>query len=432
MICMKSELDIFAKKPVQTNVLKTEEVAYKPLSSLDKASTIEFVSLGHGDTYRDLSSIYIRLKVRLVADHNNTKLTDGKVGVVNNVLHSLFRQCAIYLNGKPIAQTDNNYNYRSYFENLFSYGTESADLHLEGSGWMIDTGDQMDVHEEKKNVGLDKRKAIFAKSNTVELMGRIHGDLLNQPKFLINGVDLRIIFTLEKPEFYVMSAEEANTACMEIQEATLYMNHVTINPNILVAHQAVLSRQNAVYPYKRVEVKSYTVSPGSLTMSIDNAVVGQLPNLMIIGIVENTAYSGSRKLNPFHFQHFNMNQFHLVVNGVQVPSQAIDFDFSNKDAPISMRGYETLFRGTNLHHHVDMSHQVKKSLFDKGFFLLAFDLTPDASYSRQDCLHLLNQGIVRIEARFSEAISKTLSVIVYTEYDATVEIDRDRNVYTSF
>lgn len=428
---MKSELDLFAKKPVQTNVLKTEEVAYKPLSSLEKATTIEFLSLGHSDTYRDLSSIYLRLKVRLVADHIGTKHTDDKVGVVNNLLHSLFRQCAIYLNNKPIAQTDNNYNYRSYFENLLSYGSEAADIHLEGSAWILDTPGQMDVHEEKKNIGLDKQKALFGKSNTVELVGRIHGDLFNQPKFLINGVDLRIIFTLEKPEFYVMSNVDANNSCIEIQEATLYMNHVTVNPNILVAHQAVLAKQNATYPYKRVEVKSYTVAPGSLTMSIDNAVVGQLPNLMLIGLVDNAAYSGARNLNPFHFQNWKMSNFYLVINGVQVPSQAIDFDYSNAAAPISMRGFESLFRGTNLH-QMDRTHQVRKNFFDAGAFILAFDLTPDKSYSRQDCLHLLNQGIVRLEARFSEALTKTLSVIVYTEYDATLEIDRDRNVYTSF
>lgn len=431
MLCMKSELDLFAKKPVQTNVLKTEEIAYKPLSSLEKATTIEFLSLGHSDTYRDLSSIYLRLKVRLVADHNGKVHTDGKVGLVNNVLHSLFRQCSIYLNNKPIAQTDNNYNYRSYFENLLSYGSEAADIHLEGSGWILDTAGQMDVHDEKKNTGLDRRKALFAKSNTVELIGRIHGDLFNQPKFLINGVDLRIIFTLEKPEFYVLSNVEADTSCIEIQEATLYMNHVTINPNILIAHQAVLSKQPATYPYKRVEVKSYTVAPGSLTMSIDNAVVGQLPNLMLIGFVENTSYSGSRKLNPYNFQHCNVSSFYLVINGIQVPSQAIDFDYTNKDAPISMRGFESLFRGTNLH-QMDRTHQVRKASFDAGYFLLAFDLTPDKSYSRQDCLHVLNQGIVRLEARFAQAIPKTLSVIVYTEYDATLEIDRDRNVYTSF
>lgn len=60
--CMKSELDLFAKPAIQTNVIKSEEVAYRPISSIDNASVIEFVSLGHGDTYRDLSSIYLKLK----------------------------------------------------------------------------------------------------------------------------------------------------------------------------------------------------------------------------------------------------------------------------------------------------------------------------------------------------------------------------------
>lgn len=64
--CMKSELDIFSTLPVQSNVLKTEEVAYKPIASLDNSAVLEFVSLGHGDTYRDLSSIYLRLKIQLV------------------------------------------------------------------------------------------------------------------------------------------------------------------------------------------------------------------------------------------------------------------------------------------------------------------------------------------------------------------------------
>lgn len=33
--CMKSELDLFAQQPLQTNILKTEEVPYKPLTSLE-------------------------------------------------------------------------------------------------------------------------------------------------------------------------------------------------------------------------------------------------------------------------------------------------------------------------------------------------------------------------------------------------------------
>lgn len=113
---MKSELDLFSGRVVQTSILKTEEVAYKPVSPLTKQPTvIEFLSLGSGDTYRDLN-ISIKVTFRVVKDEKDTLHTDDSGGFVNNILHSMFRQATIYLNGKPIAQMDVNYNYRAYIE----------------------------------------------------------------------------------------------------------------------------------------------------------------------------------------------------------------------------------------------------------------------------------------------------------------------------
>jgi len=63
--CMKSELDLFAAHPTQSSILRTEEVSYNPIPSLDGASSIEFVCLGNGETYRDLSSVYLRLVMQL-------------------------------------------------------------------------------------------------------------------------------------------------------------------------------------------------------------------------------------------------------------------------------------------------------------------------------------------------------------------------------
>lgn len=453
--CMKSELDIFSALPVQSNILKTEEVSYKPIASLDNSSVLEFVSLGHGDTYRDLSSIYLRLKVQLIKLKNGkevpytgdekwkTKNADGSevestataVGVVNNIMHSLFRQCTIYLNGKPIAQTDNNYHFRAYIENLLNYGKDAASTHLESVGWYLDEKD-MEVVESgaggkpaELNEGYIKRADLFSKSNVVELMGKIHGDKFNQDKLLINGVDLRVVLSLEKPEFYLFSRDDDDSPRIKIVEATMYMNHVTVNPNILLAHESVLQRSNAVYPYKRVEVKSYTLPANTFTLSLDNIVIGQLPNLLIFGMVDNDAYTGRRTKNSYNFKHNNITRFNLSVNGVQMPNQPIEFDFS-KNKPISTRGYITLFKGTGIH-YFDRGHQISKNFFDNGCFLLAFDLTTDHSYNTS-CGNMLNQGTVRIEGRFKEALNTTVTCIIYAEYDGSIEIDKDRNVYTSF
>jgi len=37
-------------------------------------------------------------------------------------------------------------------------------------------------------------KNIFLNSNKVELFGKVHGDIFNQAKLLVNNVDLRINF----------------------------------------------------------------------------------------------------------------------------------------------------------------------------------------------------------------------------------------------
>lgn len=119
--CMKSELDLFSKPAIQSNITKSEEVAYRPINSIENASVIEFVSLGHGFTYRDLSSIYIKLKVKIKKSPTEEHI-DATTGVVNNLLHSVFNTTSVYLNGRALSNYDNNYSYRAYLEAILNYG----------------------------------------------------------------------------------------------------------------------------------------------------------------------------------------------------------------------------------------------------------------------------------------------------------------------
>lgn len=237
-------------------------MAYKPLASLENSSTIEFASLANNDQYRDLSSIYVRFRVKLFKDQKDTKHTDSSVGPINNVLRSLIRQCSVYLNGKPVHSIDSNYAYRAYMENLLNYGTETASVHLDGVGWALDEPGKLEAVLGSGNAGLMARQTMFGSSSEVELVGRLHADMLNQPKLLMSDVDLRIVLTLEKPNFYIMSTAE-DTSYIKIMDATLYMGHVQVAEPIQMAHRAVLQKKNAVYDYQRVEVKSFTIAKDS-------------------------------------------------------------------------------------------------------------------------------------------------------------------------
>ncbi|XP_055371984.1 uncharacterized protein F54H12.2-like [Condylostylus longicornis] len=347
--CMKSELDLFATPPIQTNILKSEE------------KTIQQPS------------------------------------VVNNILHSLIKQCNVQLNGKNITPSDGNYHYRAYIESLLNYGTDAATTHLECAGWILD---KPNIARSDNN-GSKERQKLYHNSNVVELMGKLHVDMFNQPTHLINNVDIRILFTLEKPDFFLF-ADDSDESQFKIVEAKLFMRHVTINPSVLLAHNAVLEKSNAKYHYKRVKVKNFTIPSNSSSISLDNVFIGQLPNTIIFCMTENA--------------------------GVQVPNAAIETSFSD-DNNCNTRAYHTLFSGTGIYHN-DRGHQITKSMFANGFFLLAFDLTPDAS-GIEICQGLLNQGTIRIEARLSKPTPSTLTALIYGEFDSNVQIDKNCNVYTN-
>lgn len=243
-LCLGPELDIFERRKINAGVLACEDVAVRPITSLD-ASTLEFVSLGQGQAYRDLSNLYLKLKLKLMENVGTNKelAIDAKDGVVNNISSSLFKSVQLYLNNKPVSNIDTGYAYRSYLENLLNFGHEAAKCHLEPAGWVLDEL-EYDSIAPKKNPGLDKRKELFKAGKVVECCCKISCDFLNQNKLLLSNVEVRILMAREAPEFFVMS-EDTSTSSVKILDATLYIPHLTINPQVLLAHEQVLQKQNA-------------------------------------------------------------------------------------------------------------------------------------------------------------------------------------------
>lgn len=134
--CAKPQLLLFEPKPIQYSVLKTEQVALKPLAALENCSTIQFSDSGYGDDYRNLGNMYLLLKVKMIyKDTSGSLVTDTPTNTtrlaypVNNFLHSLFRQVILTLNGKQVAQNSQNYAYRAYLENLLNFQSQPVNTY---------------------------------------------------------------------------------------------------------------------------------------------------------------------------------------------------------------------------------------------------------------------------------------------------------------
>ncbi|OXU16469.1 hypothetical protein TSAR_016801 [Trichomalopsis sarcophagae] len=198
------------------------------------------------------------------------------------------------------------------------------------------------------NIGQCNRQYFTQNGKTVDLLGHLHCDVFNQNKFLLNGVELRLRLVRSKDAFCLMDFTDDDKFTIRIKEASLIVRRVKISPGVILAHANALTKATAKYPINRVEVKAFTMHRGILGDTLDNVILGQIPKRIIIGFLDNKAFNGNRKFNPFNFQHFNINYISLYVDGVQIPSKPLQPRFSG-ESQLFIDSFHTLYSGTGIH-----------------------------------------------------------------------------------
>lgn len=423
--CVKSELDLFALPSTQTSIESGQWVTYNPIASLTDDGPIEFLIPGSGDDYIDLSHTLLLVKVRITNEDGTAVPETTKVSPVNNWLHSLFSQLDIYLNQKLVSPPNNTYAYRAYIETLLNYGGDAKETHLQCGYWYKDTHHRMDACDDT-NEGFKTRAQLTSGGGEIEMIGHLHGDIFNQEKFLINGVEMRVKLVRTKEAFNLMTSATDTKFKVKFNSASLLVRKIRINPSILLAHQKVLATTTAKYPISRAEVKVITIPTGVQGKTLDNVFLGQIPKRCIIGFVNNSAFNGALNKNPFNFEHHNINLFSIYVDGQQIPPCSLQTAFVGENQ-IFTSAYNTLFSGTGIH-FMNEGHGVTKLDYTGGYCLMAFDMTPDLSASSQSHWNLIRHGSVRIEVRFDTPLASTVNCIVYAEFDNIIEINKNRDI----
>jgi len=184
------------------------------------------------------------VKGKLQTEDNTDLAETDYTAVVNNLLHSLFSQCTMYLNGTQITQATELYPYRAYIETLLSYGNDAASSHRTMPFWLIDEGNMLggdcSIPEQTNNGGFCSRWKRLKESQTVEMYGRLHSDICNVPLFLLNGVKIQIKLTKAKKAFYLLSNRADTKDTFKFQEVLLYIKRIRPAPSILASHNEAL------------------------------------------------------------------------------------------------------------------------------------------------------------------------------------------------
>ena len=122
--CTKTELDLFSIPPTKVSLEKGLWIDHQPVSSVSDGGPITFLSPGTED-YVDLAKTILVVRAKVTKANGNNFNQNEKVGIVNNFLHSLFKQVDVFLK-EQVTQATGTYAYCAYLETLLNHGPAAS------------------------------------------------------------------------------------------------------------------------------------------------------------------------------------------------------------------------------------------------------------------------------------------------------------------
>ncbi|GFT25897.1 uncharacterized protein F54H12.2 [Trichonephila clavipes] len=293
--CTKSELDLFTTSPIQLAIDRSSFVEMHPVASISDNNSIEFLISGLGESYFDLSRLFLHVQARILKANGEAFQNDDRCGPINYLLNTMFSECYISLNDRQIS-SENNYAYKAYIQSIL-FHSESSQKNLLSAGLFLkdNAGKFNDVNltDVGQNKGLKKRWERVKNGKVFYMCGTLHTDIGTQSKLLINGTSIRIRLLKAKNEFALLAA--TGDYRLQIENISLYVRKGVISSSILVAHEKTLEQSLIQMPFTRIEIKTFTLSSGLKSVTIANAVNGALPSQIIFNLVSNSAFNGDIK-----------------------------------------------------------------------------------------------------------------------------------------
>ena len=431
---INSGLDLFTVPPLQTSVERGLWVEHHPLASITPTGPIEFIVKGAGEDYIDLTNTFIHVRAKITKEDGSDLVNadDDLVAPVNLFLQALFSEVDISLNGVLVSTSTNTYPYRAYLETILSYGEDAKKSQLANELYYKKGSSEFTFSLTNKNAGLGKRRERSRKSKIMDMVGRIHGDIFTQEKFILNGVDIRLRFVRSKNTFALLAVpppgddKVTHQYRIKINHMSLFVRKAKLNPAIAIAHGKALQNATAKYPIKRVVTKVFSAPQGNMNVVQENLFLNQRPNRLVIGLVSSKAFNGDFSLSPFEFRHFDVNSLALFLDGQQIPAKPFTPDFTNKSYA---RSYMSLFTGTGTAWK-DQGNMISYDDYPAGFAIWVIDLTP--SLLDADVTELTRPGNLRLELGFGKPLPEPVHIVVLGELDGMIEVDRSRQVLTDY
>ncbi|XP_069089324.1 uncharacterized protein F54H12.2-like [Pleurodeles waltl] len=327
--------------------------------------------------YLDLNNTLLNLVCKITKANGTNIEADAKVVQIIYRIATMFNQVDINLGNRLITQSD-NVRYRAYIESNLRHSHKALDTQLSVGLFYKDTQAHFeDTALNRGNNGFKKEQASPPAVDSLFSWGAYIQTFSSKISFL--------------------------------------SMRVKVSLSVRLAHAEALQLSNGKYAIERVALKIFSIPTGTRLTQQQNLL---LPKLIIIGFVDNTAFSGLYTSNPFNFKHYDINHAALVHKGTVIPAKPFTPSFGTSNF---VREYLSLVWITGKH-LCDFGVVVSREGYGAGYTLFVFDLNPDMKDG--DHYNLIKNGYVKAEIHFTQALATNVNIFVFAVFDSVIEVNQ--------
>ena len=421
-------VDLFTSPRQLTDFEDHNIVRYDPTTK-GSSSAKFLLGSGNGSEYMAMHLARLYVAVRIVAnDGSDVDDSAEKVLPINGIF-SLFSQVDVEMNSTLISDQTRHHPYSNMFDTLFNYNGNGQSGKLECMGFYKDTAHQHNslasLDGYALNKGHQQRWNSTKGSRLWELEGPIGVDVLTSRRLVLNSVKIKLDFHYSSPEFYLMADTEGKKYKFVIHDMCLHVPHVKLSSAVMLSHEAQLASESALYPFMHKQFTGHTIEQNSLTSRAYNLFQGMLPNMIVVALVDDRAYNGDLKFNPYEFGHFGVREIDVRVGSKLLNAVRVQLDLVDAADMKYVEAYGYLLSALRKWTGNDGS-MVGRSDFIGGYTLFVYDL--ENGFADEENYPAFTTGSVHIDFKFSSKRDHEIQAVICGYYRTINVIDGSRRV----
>lgn len=431
-------VDFFTRPGVMLSEQNSYMYTVSPMTSVSNFAPLIYEIDVDTNHYCDLSQCFHYVRYKIVKSDGEditppagqaAPTDDHKVAPINLYGSTFFQNVELYLNSHLVETSNNLYPYKSYMQTFLSSDKGTKSTQLELCGFYEDTG-SIDTDAIRTamaaancgNKGLHARYKLSKNSTAFSALSPVHLDICSQGKYIQNKTNIKIRFTRANPKFALIANKDDKNFQYVIDKAFLIVRMIEPRESLRLAVEQTLSLQPALYPFKQTELRFFSFSQNTTSISEPNLYSGAMPTRVVLGLVKNKALTGDYEDSPLNFGDFGMTEIDLRKNGKSITTDPVKIDMDNAECAMA---YWYLYQGTGgfLRNENLISYSSYKQ---GGNFFTVFDLTTDSEHSLEQ-FHSISTGTLSVDIRLKEAAAEGLALVCMLEFEAVMTCDMNRH-----